>query len=178
MGTIPASGGGTGASGASDRTGRLALGLLEGQDPAVADSLRLDQLERAAMRRLQEGQPIDAQLAGILDICDRWAPTERRKQALDNNLRAAANDDLNRRGDTGNCLSCRRLGSARFNPPHKKGLCKSCDRWLNRTLELYDVQLDMPKRELLELAERRGANSKVTDQDIHIVMHGHTRRQQ
>ena len=172
-GTIPAAGGGTGASsGVSDRTGRLALCIIDGMDQAIVDSRLLDTLERTTIARLKNGDPIGHQLAAILDIVDRWAPAEKRRRALEQNLRAASDDLLNRHDDHGNCDSCKRVPGA-WGEPHRRGLCKTCARHLDRVTALYCVDIDVPPKRLLEVLHAKG---KVTDHDIHTVMHGHTRR--
>jgi len=171
-GDIPPAGGSGGGSGTSDRTGRLALAVIDGTDTAVLDSRRLDALERVCIARCKAGQDIAAQLRQVLDICDRWAPDPRRKAALDANLRAAADDMLNRHDDQGNCTSCKRVPGA-WGEPHRRGLCKTCSRHLDRVHALYDVVLELPPKRLVEVLQSKG---KVTDQDIHVVMHGSVRR--
>jgi hypothetical protein len=169
---MPASGGSGGTSGVSDRTGRLALAVIAGQDQALTDSRRLDHLMLLMAARCRRGQPLTRQLSEVIDICDRWAPTERRRRALDANLRAAADDLLNKHDDHGNCESCKRV-PGEYGEPHRRGLCKTCARHLDRVMALYDVVLELPPKRLLEIGKQRG---KVTDQDIHVVMHGSTRR--
>lgn len=172
IGDIPASGGSGTSSGISDRTGRLALGLIEGIDAAILDSERLNALERQCIVRLHNDQRIEHLLAQIVDICDRWAPTQRRKSKIDENLRAAADDLLNRHDDSGNCDSCKRVPGA-WGAPHRKGLCKTCARHLDRISVLYVTDLELPPRRLVEIVKTRG---KVTDRDIHASMDGGTRR--
>lgn len=169
---MPAAGGG-GGSGTSDRTGRIAVMLLEtGSDQAWADWHTLDRIERVLIDRCQRTLSITRQLEQLLDIVDRWAPTAKRRQALEANQRDAANDLLNRHDDHGNCQSCKRVPGA-WGEPHARGLCKSCDRWLQRVLVYYDVELTMPPRALVEIGQAR---MKVTDHDIHNAMTGHKRR--
>lgn len=161
------SGGGTGEWGP---TVTIAMNL--GADEAVRDSRRLDKLMLLMAARCRRSQPITQQLAEVVDICDRWAPTPRRRQALDANLRAAADDLLNRHDDHGNCRSCKRVPGA-WGEPHRQGLCKTCARHLDRVHALYDVTLELPPRILVEVCKGRG---KVTDHDIHAAMHGNPRR--
>lgn len=172
-GDMPASGGTGGASGPSDRTGRIAIAIIEGIDQAWNDSTELDRLERIIIARCKTGAPWKRELAHILDIIDRWAPTPTRRQKLNDNLRAAAGDMLNKTDDHGNCNSCKRVPGA-YGTPHARGLCKTCDRWLQRTLVYYDVQLELPPRALVEIGVERG---KVTDHDIHNAMTGQKRRE-
>lgn len=172
MGDMPASGAQNGTSGVSDRTGRLALAVIEGCDQAWTDSNELDRLERIIINRCKTGQPWMQELARVMDIVDRWAPTPRRKAKLDDNLRAAAGDLLNATDDHHNCRSCKRVPGA-WGEPHKNGLCKNCDRWLQRTLLHYDVTIDMPPLALVAIGLER---YKITDADIHTVMHGKKRR--
>ncbi len=169
---MPAAGGG-GGSGTSDRTGRIAVAVMEaGSDQAWTDWHTLDRIERAIIDRCRNDQPIGRQLAQLLDIVDRWAPTPRRRQALERNQRDAANDLLNRHDDHGNCTSCKQVPGA-YGTPHARGLCKTCDRWLQRILASYAVDIDMPPRRLVELGHAKG---KITDHDINAVMHGQPRR--
>jgi hypothetical protein len=132
-GTIPAAGGGTGgSSGISDRTGRLALAIIDGCDPAIVDARLLDGLERTIIARLKLGQPIAHQLAQVLDIVDRWAPTPKRRRAIESTLRQAAEG----KGDDG-CLSCARIKNHQGDPVYSEqhpGLkvCKSCHDMLKR----------------------------------------------
>jgi hypothetical protein len=172
IGDIPAATGGTGASGVSDRTGRLALTLIEGRDAAVADSDQLNMLMADMMRRCQQSKPIGRQLAQALDIIDRWAPTPKRRAALEANQRAAANDLLNRHDDHGNCTSCARDPKS-FKEQFRRGLCVNCYRRVERINELYVEPVDMPPLNLVILFRERG---KVTDRDIHNAMTGHARR--
>lgn len=172
LGTIPAAGGGTGAaSGVSDRTGRLACTYIANTSTDVARQ-DLDRLTDIEWTNKTKGGVTRKQLEVLVDICDRWAPDPKRRRALDANLRAAADDLLNRHDDHGNCTSCKRVPGA-YGEPHRKGLCKTCARHLDRVMALYDVVLELPPKRLVEIGEQRG---KVTDQDIHTVMHGSTRR--
>lgn len=131
-GDIPPAGGSGGGSGTSDRTGRLALAIIDGTDNAVTDSSYLDRLEKICIARCKAGQDIDHQLRQILDICDRWAPDPRRKAALDANLRAAAEG----KGDDG-CNSHARVkdhkGVPRYEERHPGlAVCQTCHRDLRR----------------------------------------------
>ena len=169
---MPAAGGG-GGSGTSDRTGRIAVAVMEaGSDQAWTDWHNIDRIERAIIERCRHDQQIGRQLAQLLDIVDRWAPTPRRRQALERNQRDAANDLLNRHDDHGNCTSCKQVPGA-YGTPHARGLCKTCDRWLQRVLVYYDITDTLPRKRLVEIGE---ANGKVTDRDIHTVYHDCTRR--
>lgn len=172
LGTMPSTAGGTGgSSGPSDRTGRLACAYLTNQaiDPARRD---LDALTMILWRARCRGYFTNGEVATMLDLCDMWAPTAGRKRKLDDNLRAAADDILNKTEDTNNCRSCKRDPGS-YGEPHARGMCKSCDRWLQRVLSLYDVTIDMPPVALLVIARERG---KVTDHDIHNTMTGQKRR--
>lgn len=171
LGTIPAAGGSGGSSGPSDRTGRLACAYLANPDidPARRD---LDTLTMILYRARARRHFTNGEIAAMLDLCDRWAPTPRRKAKLDDNLRAAAGDLLNATDDHHNCRSCKRVPGA-WGEPHKNGLCKNCDRWLQRTLLHYDVTIDMPPLALVAIGLER---YKITDADIHTVMHGKPRR--
>jgi hypothetical protein len=171
-GDMPCSGTSQGGSGTSDRTGRLAIGIIDGIDIAINDTRRLDHLERIIIARCKTGQPWAQELAQVMDIVDRWAPTPHRRRKLDDNLRAAADDLLNKTEDHHNCRSCKRDPGS-YGEPHARGMCKSCDRWLQRVLALYDVTIDMPPVALLVIARERG---KVTDHDIHNTMTGQKRR--
>lgn len=175
VGDMPASGGSGGTSGPcinGGPTARLALALIDGQDQAITDSRRLDHLVMLMAARCRRGQPLTRQLSEVIDICDRWAPSERRRRALDANLRAAADDLLNKHDDHGNCDSCKRVPGA-WGEPHRQGLCKTCARHLDRVHALYDVTLELPPRALVEVCKGKG---KVTDHDIHAAMHGNKRR--
>lgn len=174
-GDMPASGaqGGTqGGSGTSDRTGRLAIGIIDGIDLAINDTRRLDHLERTIIARCKTGQPWAQELAQVMDIVDRWAPAPGRKRKLDDNLRAAADDLLNKTEDTNNCRSCKRDPGS-WGEPERRGLCKSCIRYLDRCTTLYDVTLELPPVALVVVLRERG---KVTDADIHNAMVGQKRR--
>jgi hypothetical protein len=172
VGDIPASGAHSGTHGVSDRTGRLALAVIDGRDQALTDSRQLDRLMIVLKVRCRNGRPITRQLLDVQTIVDRWAPTPRRRQALEQNLRAAADDLLNKHDDHGNCESCKRVPGA-WGEPHRRGLCKTCARHLDRVTALYCVELDVPPKRLVEVLQAKG---KVTDQDIHLVMTGHERR--
>lgn len=172
LGTIPAAGSGTGAvSGVSDRTGRLACAYLANTSTDTARQ-DLDRLTDIEWTNKTKGGISRKQLEVLVDICDRWAPTERRRRALDTNLRAAADDLLNKHDDHGNCDSCKRVPGA-WGEPHRQGLCKTCARHLDRVHALYDVTLELPPRVLVEVCKGKG---KVTDHDIHAAMHGSRRR--
>lgn len=169
---MPASGGG-GGSGTSDRTGRIAVAILEaGSDQAWADWHEMDRIERALIERCRTHQTITPLLRDLLDIVDRNAPTDKRRKAIERNQRDAANDLLNRHDDHGNCTSCKQVPGA-YGTPHARGLCKTCDRWLQRVLVYYDITDTVPRKRLVEIGE---ANGKVTDRDIHTVYHDCTRR--
>lgn len=172
LGTMPSTAGGSGGtSGPSDRTGRLACAYLtnEAIDPARRD---LDALTMILWRARNRGHFTGGEIAVMLDLCDRWAPTPQRKRKLDEGLRAASDDLLNKTEDHHNCRSCKRDPGS-YGEPHARGMCKSCDRWLQRVLALYDVTIDMPPVALLVIARERG---KVTDHDIHNCMTGQKRR--
>lgn len=172
LGTMPSTAGGSGGtSGPSDRTGRLACAYLtnEAIDPARRD---LDALTLILWRARNRGYFTGGEIAAMLDLCDRWAPTPSRRRKIDDNLRAAADDLLNKTEDAHNCRSCKRDPGS-YGEPHARGMCKSCDRWLQRVLSLYDVTIDMPPVALLVIARERG---KVTDHDIHNSMTGQKRR--
>lgn len=171
-GDMPCSGTAQGGSGTSDRTGRLAIGIIDGIDTAINDTRRLDHLERIIIARCKTGQSWTRELAQVMDIVDRWAPAPSRKRKLDDNLRAAADDLLNKSEDINNCRSCKRVPGV-WGEPHTRGLCKNCDRWLQRTLMHYNVTLDMPPVALVVIGAER---FKVTDHDIHNAMTGSPRR--
>ncbi len=162
-GDIPPAGGTGATTGPSDRTGRLATTHLTDPrtDPARSDLEHLDRML---------AKPHPRHLPHIADIINRWAPNRTRKAAIDANNRAAANDDLNRRGDPNNCPSCARINT--WGDIHARGLCRRCDHTLTRITDLYDTQLDMPPRDLLERTQGR----KITNGDIHNTMHGQPRR--
>lgn len=175
LGDMPSRGGAEGVSGGG--TGEwgptVTIALALGRDEAVRDSRRLDTLMLFMAARCRRTQSITNQLAEVIDICDRWAPTARRRQAIDTNLRAAADDLLNRHDDHGNCRSCTRVKGV-WGEPHRQGLCKTCARHLDRIHNLYDVELELPPRILVEVCKTRG---KVTDHDIYAAMHGNKRRE-
>ncbi len=129
---MPAAGGG-GGSGTSDRTGRIAVAVMEaGSDQAWTDWHNIDRIERAIIERCRHDQSIGRQLAQLLDIVDRWAPTQKRRQALDTGLRAAAEG----KGDDG-CHSCARVKDSRGLPLYSDQhpglvICKSCYDMLRR----------------------------------------------
>ncbi len=145
---MPAAGGG-GGSGTSDRTGRIASGFLEAfwdssnqrwkrhdmvqvVDQAWTDWHELDRIERTIIERCRNSQPISRQLVQLVDIVDRWAPTNKRRQALDTGLRAAAEG----KGDDG-CHSCARVKDSRGLPLYSDQhpglvICKSCYDMLRR----------------------------------------------
>ena len=171
---MPASGGG-GGSGTSDRTGRIAVAILDaGSDQAWADWHTIDRIERTIIDRCRNDQPIGRQLAQLLDIVDRWAPTPRRRQALERNQRDAANDLLNRHDDHGNCVSCARDPKS-FGEPFRRGLCVNCYRRIEHINAIYDCELDMPPVALVVLFRERG---RVTGRDIQMAMAGIPRRDQ
>ena len=133
IGDIPAASGGTWASsGVSDRPGRLALTVIDGRDQAITDSRRLDHLMKLMAARCRRSESLTRQLTEVVDICDRWAPTERRKAALEANLRDAAEG----KGDDG-CISCARTRDHRGAPVYAEQhpglkICKSCYDTLRR----------------------------------------------
>lgn len=172
LGTIP-SANGAGGGGVSDRTGRLAVAYIDNpaSDPARRDLDRVGTIQRRATER---GGYTQGELATLTDICDQWAPSNKRRAALDANLRAAADDLLNRHDDHGNCISCKRVPGA-WGDPHRQGLCKTCARYLDRVNSLYVCDESLPRKQLVEISEDRG---KVTDRDIHTVYHGTPRREQ
>jgi hypothetical protein len=145
--------------------------VLEGVDQAYRD---LDELTTIEWFNRRHGGVTKHQLMRLQALCDRWAPDPRRKAALDANLRAAADDLLNRHDDQGNCTSCKRVPGA-WGEPFRRGLCVNCYRYLERVHALYDVVLELPPKRLVEVLQARG---KVTDQDIHTAMHGSVRRPQ
>jgi hypothetical protein len=103
-----------------------------GSDQAWTDWHTLDRIERAIIDRCRNDQPIGRQLAQLVDIVDRWAPTPRRRQALDTGLRAAAEG----KGDDG-CHSCARVKDSRGLPLYSDQhpglvICKSCYDMLRR----------------------------------------------
>jgi len=166
-GTIPAAGGGTGASsGVSDRTGRLALCIIDGMDQAIVDSRLLDALERTTIARLNAGDPIGHQLAAILDIVDRWAPAEKRKRALEQNLRDAA-DDMVDRADWNKCHSHRRVQGVAPPETRRPGgkLCRWCEDWVRALTDPngdWQLDIDMPPLDMVN------ANAHGTKIDRHI----------
>jgi len=129
---MPAAGGG-GGSGTSDRTGRIAVALLEaGNDQAWTDWHALDRIELVIIARCRNDQSIGRQLEQLLDIVDRWAPTQQRRRALEDGLRAARAG----KGDDG-CLSCARVKDSRGLPLYSDQhpgltICKSCHDMLKR----------------------------------------------
>ena len=171
-GDMPCTGTTGGGSGTSDRTGSIALRVIEGVDTAWADTHRLNILLESMIRKMRTGQSVRRQIDELNDIINRWAPTDNQRRAITANLQAAANDLLNRHDDHGNCTSCKQVPGA-YGTPHARGLCKTCDRWLQRVLASYAVDIDMPPRRLVELGHAKG---KITDHDINAVMHGQPRR--
>ena len=171
-GDMPCTGTTGGGSGTSDRTGSIALRVIEGVDTAWADTHRLNILLESMIRKMRTGQSVRRQIDELNDIINRWAPTDNQRRAITVNLQAAANDLLNRHDDHGNCTSCKQVPGA-YGTPHARGLCKTCDRWLQRVLVYYAVDIDMPPRRLVELGHAKG---KITDHDINAVMHGQPRR--
>ena len=171
-GDMPCTGTTGGGSGTSDRTGSIALRVIEGVDTAWADTHRLNILLESMIRKMRTGQSVRRQIDELNDIINRWAPTDNQRRAITVNLQAAANDLLNRHDDHGNCTSCKQVPGA-YGTPHARGLCKTCDRWLQRILASYAVDIDMPPRRLVELGHAKG---KITDHDINAVMHGQPRR--
>ena len=171
-GDMPCTGTTGGGSGTSDRTGSIALRVIEGVDTAWADTHRLNILLESMIRKMRTGQSVRRQIDELNDIINRWAPTDNQRRAITVNLQAAANDLLNRHDDHGNCTSCKQVPGA-CGTPHARGLCKTCDRWLQRILASYAVDIDMPPRRLVELGHAKG---KITDHDINAVMHGQPRR--
>ena len=171
-GDMPCTGTTGGGSGTSDRTGSIALRVIEGVDTAWADTQRLNTLLEAMIRKMRTGQSVRRQIDELNDIINRWAPTDNQRRAITVNLQAAANDLLNRHDDHGNCTSCKQVPGA-YGTPHARGLCKTCDRWLQRVLVYYDITDTLPRKRLVEIGE---ANGKVTDRDIHTVYHDCTRR--
>jgi len=171
-GDMPCTGTTGGGSGTSDRTGSIALRVIEGVDTAWADTQRLNTLLETMIRKMRAGQSVRRQLDELNDIINRWAPTDNQRRAITANLQAAANDLLNRHDDHGNCTSCKQVPGA-YGTPHARGLCKTCDRWLQRVLVYYDITDTLPRKRLVEIGE---ANGKVTDRDIHTVYHDCTRR--
>lgn len=129
---MPAAGGG-GGSGTSDRTGRIAVAVMEaGSDQAWTDWHALDRIELVIIARCRTSQSITRPLSQLLDIVDRWAPTNKRRQALDTGLRAAAEG----KGDDG-CHSCARVKDSRGLPLYSDQhpglvICKSCYDMLRR----------------------------------------------
>lgn len=138
---MPAAGGG-GGSGTSDRTGRIAVAVMEaGSDQAWTDWHALDRIELVIIQRCRTDQSIGRQLAQLLDIVDRWAPTQKRRQALDTGLRAAAEG----KGDDG-CHSCARVKDSRGLPLYSDQhpglvICKSCYDMLRR-VRAHDRYVD------------------------------------
>ncbi len=171
-GDMPCTGTTGGGSGTSDRTGSIALRVIEGVDTAWADTHRLNILLESMIRKMRTGQSVRRQIDELNDIINRWAPTDNQRRAITANLQAAANDLLNRHDDHGNCTSCKQVPGA-YGTPHARGLCKTCDRWLQRVLVYYDITDTLPRKRLVEIGE---ANGKVTDRDIHTVYHDCTRR--
>lgn len=171
LGTIPAAGGAQGATGPSDRTGRLACAYLTNPDidPARRD---LDQLITIEWANRCNGGVTAHQFRILEDIVDRWNPNPKRRTAIDANLRAAADDLLNKHDDHGNCRSCARDPKS-FKEPFRRGLCVNCYRRVERINELYVEPVEMPPLNLVILFRERG---KVTDRDIHNAMSGHQRK--
>lgn len=138
---MPAAGGG-GGSGTSDRTGRIAVAVMEaGSDQAWTDWHALDRIELAIIARCRTSQSISRPLSQLLDIVDRWAPTNKRRQALDTGLRAAAEG----KGDDG-CHSCARVKDSRGLPLYSDQhpglvICKSCYDMLRR-VRAHDRYVD------------------------------------
>jgi len=172
IGDMPCSGTSQGGSGTSDRTGRIALGIIDGVDQAWTDSRELDRLERIIISKCNAGTSWTYLLPRVLDIIDRWAPTPSRKRKLDDNLRAAASDLLNKSEDHGNCRSCARDPKS-YTDPFRRGLCVNCYRRVERINELYVEPVELPPVNLVILFRERG---KVTDRDIHNAMTGQPRR--
>ena len=174
VGDIPASGGSGGSGNVSDRTGNTAVRLAAHPDTdvALAATRELDRLERQVIARRHAHAAVTDTLVAMQRIVDRWAPTPRQRQASNETLRAAANDLLNRHDDAGNCRSCKRDPGS-WGEPHRRGLCRSCIRYLDRCVALYEVDLELPPVALIVVLRERG---KVTDADIHRVMVGQRRR--
>jgi hypothetical protein len=172
IGDMPCSGTSQGGSGTSDRTGRIALGIIDGVDQAWTDTRELDRLERIIIAKCNAGTSWTYLLPRVLDIVDRWAPSDSRRRKLDEGLRAAADDLLNKTEDHGNCTSCKRVPGV-FNDPHKRGLCWGCNHLLERILANFDADMDMPPKRLIEIRKDRG---RVVGADINAVMHGTARR--
>jgi hypothetical protein len=172
IGDMPCTGSAQGGSGTSDRTGRIALGIIDGTDTAWTDTQELDRLEHIIITKIRNNQPWTYLLPRILDIIDRWAPTDTHRRKLHANLRSASDDLLNKTDDHNNCISCKRVPGA-WGEPHRQGMCKTCARYLDRIHAHYNITIDMPPRALIEISETRG---KVTDHDIHTTMQGTPRR--
>lgn len=146
------SGGGTGEWGPT-----VTIALTLAQDEAVRDSRRLDKLMLLMAARCRHAQPITQQLSEVIDICDRWAPTAKRKTALEDNLRAAANDQLNtvKHND---CQSCIRAGAREPARTEGSRLCRWCEDWvraLNDPDGDWAMQVDMPTEQMVK-ARRDG----------------------
>jgi len=173
-GDMPCTGTTGGGSGTSDRTGSIALRVIEGVDTAWADTHRLNILLESMIRKMRTGQSVRRQIDELNDIINRWAPTDNQRRAITANLQAAANDLLNRHDDHGNCVSCARDPKS-FGEPFRRGLCVNCYRRIEHINAIYDCELDMPPVALVVLFRERG---RVTGRDIQMAMAGIPRRDQ
>ena len=150
VGDIPASGGSGGTGGVSDRTGRLACAVIEGVDAAYRDLGRLTSIEWA---NRTHGGVTRHQLDVLLELCDRWAPTEQRRAAIAANLKAASDDMLDR-ADWNKCQSHRRIKDVAPPDARRQGgkLCRWCEDWvraLNDPDGDWAMNVDMPPIEMV-----------------------------
>jgi hypothetical protein len=161
-GNLPSSGPQNGSGGVCTNggpTARLATEHLSGHaDIADVDEERLNQLLERLYRviaRVVAGD-ILAITRDIDKILDVWAPREETSERREANLRAAADDLLDRR-DWNKCKSCRRVKDRAPNDARKAGSdhCQFCYRW-TRTLNDptgdwagWHFQLDHPPVEFV-----------------------------
>jgi hypothetical protein len=164
IGDMPCSGASQGGSGTSDRTGRIALGVIDGVDQAWTDSRELDRLERIIIAKCNDGLSWTYLLPRVLDIVDRWAPTGTRRRAIESNLRDAADG----KGDDG-CHSCARVKDSKGHPLYSEQhpgltICKSCYDMLKR-VRVHDKYQDAELVPIVVLEWRQrhaGKNVSVT----------------
>jgi len=154
IGDMPASGQQGGTQGVSDRTGRIALAVLDGTDTAWTDLQHLDALMQSMMLRCNHKKPISRQLAQLIDILDRWAPPPKRRRAIESNLRAAADDMLDR-ADWNKCVSHRRIPGVAPPETRRQGgkLCRWCEDWLRALTDPdgeWALDLELPPLELVK----------------------------
>jgi hypothetical protein len=153
IGDMPCSGTSQGGSGTSDRTGRIALGVIDGVDTAWTDSRELDRLERIIIAKCNNGLSWTYLLPRVLDIVDRWAPSDSRRRKLHANLRSAS-DDLLGQADWNKCQSHRRVDGVAPPDTRRQGgkLCRWCEDWVRALTDPdgdWALDIDMPPLEMV-----------------------------